>query len=332
MKKTKLFLLSIFFFLSALNINAKDEAPIVLRYAHQNPPNSVAGTQAKLFADMVNQKSNGRVKIEVYPASLIGSIKDMLAMVSKGQIAIHHNTMAGLGDLYEDFAVFDTPYLYRDVNHLIKTTSPDSELMKKFSEEAKKKSNIRVFYTFYFGTRELTCSKSVKSPDDLKGLKVRSIPFPIYSAAVEGLGAIPTPLDFSETYKALSSGIVIGQENPLDTIFSARLYEVQKYLIMTNHIMGMEAVVFNEGIWNKLPKDIQDILTSVAVEVSKKATQMTLDSEKELLGKLKDLKMIVITPKEGLQIEAFKNKTNAVIKNKFGSKFSGYYDAIAKIQ
>jgi len=311
--------------------NSKDK-PIILRYAHMNPTTSVAGQQAKLFSDIVNQKTKGKVKVEVYPDSQLGSIKDMLGMITRGQIAIHHTTMAGLGDLYEDFAVFDTPYLFKDVNHLLKAADTNSELIKKFNEELKRKSRVKVFYTFYFGTRQLTCSKLVKTPDDLKGLKIRAIPFPIYTAAVEGLGAIPTPLDFSETYKALSVGIVAGQENPLDTIYSARLYEVQKYLILTGHIMGMEAVIFNDDVWNKLPKNIQNILNEAAVEAGKKATEMTLESERELLGKLKSLNMTIIGENEGLAVDKFKVRTNALIKEKYGAKYNKYYNIINNIK
>ena len=185
-----------------------------LIYAHMNAPGSVAGKQAEYFADVVKEKTGGSVIIKVFPSSQLGTLQEMAEMVSNGTVAFHHNTMAGIGSLYADYAVLDTPFLYKDVDHLMRVTDVDSPIMQKLNEGLIAKRDVRNIYNFYFGTRQLTANKAVKSPADLKGLKIRAIPFPIYMAAVDGMGAIATPIDFAELPTALATGTADGQENP----------------------------------------------------------------------------------------------------------------------
>ncbi|NLG84025.1 MAG: TRAP transporter substrate-binding protein [Firmicutes bacterium] len=200
------------------------EEPIVLRYAHMNPPTSVAGQQATMLAKLVEEKTKGRVKIQVYPSSQLGGLQEQAEMVSVGTVAIHHNTMAGIGSLYGDFAALDTPYLYKDVAHLMRVTNPwTSPLMKTLNQKLIQTRNVRVFYTFFFGTRQLTCDRPIYSPNDLKGVKIRAIPFPIYTATVQAMGAVAVPLDFAEVPTALATGAINGQEHPPDTILTAKL-------------------------------------------------------------------------------------------------------------
>lgn len=305
---------------------------IVLRYAHMNAPTSVAGKQAILFAELVAKKTNGAVKVDVFPSSQLGTLQEMAEQVSTGTVAFHHNTMAGIGSLYPDFGALDTPYLYRDVDHLMKVANAASPVMQKLSAELVKAKGVRVLYTFYFGTRELTASKEVKSPKDLEGVKIRAIPFPIYMAAVEGMGAVATPVDWADVPTALATGTVAGQENPVDTILSAKLYEIQKYLMLTDHIMGAECVVANEKVFAGLPADIQAQILEAAAETSAQATQMTRDLEAQQLAELKAKGMTVIGAAEGLDVEAFKAKVQAVVDAKFGEKYGALYKEIKAIQ
>jgi tripartite ATP-independent transporter DctP family solute receptor len=311
---------------------AQAEKAITLRYAHMNAPTSVAGMNATMFADLVKEKTGGRVLVEVYPSSQLGTLQEMAEQVSSGVIALHHNTMAAIGSLYEDFAALDTPFLYRDVDHLLKVTDPESPLMQKLGAELIKRRGVRVLYCFYFGSRELTCDRPIYKPEDLNGVKIRSIPFPIYITAVEGLGAVSTPVDWAEVPTALATGAVNGQENPFHVIYANKLYELQSYLMLTNHIMGAEIVVMNEKKWQDLPADLQEKIAEVAKEMSVKATQMTLDLEAEHLQKLKDAGMTVIGPDEGLDVEAFRERTQKLVQERFGEKYGELYNIIKAIK
>jgi len=305
---------------------------IRLKYAHMHTPESVCGRQAEMLAKLIEKKTGGAVKVEIYPASQLGNLQEMAEMVSTGAIAIHHNTMAAIGSLCEPFAAFDTPYLYKSVDHLLKATDPySSPIMQELNQELIKTRDVRVLYTFYFGTRHLTCNKPIYKPEDLKGVKIRSIPFPIYTAAVEGLGATAVPIDWAEVPTALATGIVSGQENPVEIILSAKLYEVQKYLMLTGHIMGAEVVVFNEETWQKLPSSIQEKIMEAAREVSAAATKMMLEAEAQAIQTLKEKGMTVIGPEAGLDVEAFRKSVTKVIQERFGEKFGKIYEVIGKI-
>jgi tripartite ATP-independent transporter DctP family solute receptor len=256
----------------------------------------------------------------------------MVEQVSLGTIAIHHNTMAGIGNIYSGFAALDTPYLYKDANHLMRVINPSSPVMQKLNGYMIKEKGVRVLYSFYFGTRELTCNKAVYSPSDLKGLKIRAIPFPIYQASVEGLGAIAAPVDISELKTALTSGAVAGQENPVDVILSMKFYEMQKYLVMTNHIIAGECVVVNEGIWQKIPADLRAKIQEAASETSAKATKMTMDLEDSQRKALKDKGMTIIDAKSGLKISEFESNTKKVLKAKIGARYDDIYKQIQGVK
>jgi tripartite ATP-independent transporter DctP family solute receptor len=304
----------------------------VLRYSHPNAPTSIAGMQADYFAKKVSEYTKGAVSIEIYPNSALGSLADQAKLVSAGAIALHHNTAAGIGSLFEPFAVLDTPFLYRDVDQLTRVVDPSSPVMTKLNEGLVKKSGVRVLYTFYFGARELTCDRPIKKPADLKGLKIRSVPFPIYQAAIEGMGGIPTALDWAQTPTALSTKVVQGQENPVNTILSAKLYESQGYIMMTNHILGAEIVVINESVWKGLSKAVQQGIAKAAAETSAYATKLTLGQEASDLAGLKAKGMKVIGAAEGLDLEAFRASTKKTVDAKFGSEWAEYYKAIASIK
>lgn len=331
MKKLSLmFLFTAIFVLSSIVASAKTYK---LRYAHMNSPNSVTGIQANMFASLVKKKTNGRVKIQVYPSSQLGNLQEMAEQVQQGVIAFHHNTMAGIGSLFEPLSALDTPFLYRDVNHLMKVVDTStSPVMKNLSNRMIRARGVRILYNFYFGTRQLTSDRAIYQPSDLSKLKIRSIPFPIYVTAVEGLGALATPVNWSEVPTALATGIVNGQENPVDVIYNHKLFELQSHVMLTGHVMAAECVVVNERVWKKLPADIRGQIMEAAQEVSKKATQMTLDREAENLNKIAAAGMTIIGPKQGLDLDAFRKRTKKLVSERFDKKYGDLYYEINQIK
>ena len=307
--------------------------PLVLRYAHMNPSTSPAGMQAQYFADKIAERTNGAIKIEIYPNSQLGTITEMAEMVSQGSVAMHHNTYGGLQPLLEDLGLFDTPYLYRDVNHLLAATDPTSSpVLIELNNKLIATRNVRVLYSFYFGTRELTANIPVYSPADLSGRKIRAIPSAIYMAAVEGMGAVAIPVDWAEVPVALSTGVASGQENPVSTIATSKLYEVQKYLMRTGHIMGSEPVVINEKVWQSLSDAHKTIFQEVARETRDWISKSVLDSEAADLQTLKNNGMTIIGVAEGLKIDEFRASVKRVVDARFGAKWGKYYAQIEAIK
>jgi tripartite ATP-independent transporter DctP family solute receptor len=297
-----------------------------------NPPNSASGIQAQMLADAIAKNTNGQVKVTVYPSSQLGKLQELAEAVSTGTIALSHNTAGGIGSLHEPFAALDTPYLYRDIDHLLKVMDVDSPVMKKLNEGLIKNAGARVLYAYYFGTRQLTTNKPVKTPADLAGQKIRAIPFPIYMSAVEGMGAVPVPVDWAEVPTALATGKVNGQENPVNVVLSSKLYETQSHLMLTGHIMNAQVIVINEKAWQKFTPAQREQIAKAAAEVRQKASDMVRNQEAEETEKLRALKMNVIGPTEGLDVDAFRAAVRKVVNAKFAAKYGDLYKEIAAIK
>lgn len=315
-----------------LGTTAHAQKPIEFRYGHMNPPTSAAGMQANWLAEAIAKNTNGQIRVAVYPSSQLGKLQELAEAVSTGTIALSHNTAAGIGSLFEPFAALDTPYLYRDVDHLMKVVDTNSPVMKSLNEGLVKAAGVRVLYAYYFGTRQLTANKPVRRPADLSGQKIRAIPFPIYMTTVESMGAVPVPVDWAEVPTALATGKVQGQENPVNVVLSSKLYETQSHLMQTGHIMNAQVVVINEKAWQGLTAAQRDQLSAAAAEVRKRATDMVRQSEAEETAKLKELKMTVIGPAEGLDVVAFRTSVRKVVDAKFGAKFGDLYKSIEAVR
>lgn len=310
---------------------SRAQAPLELRYGHMNPPQSAAGIQAQMLADEIAKNSAGGVKVTVYPSSQLGKLQELAEAVSTGTIALSHNTAAGIGSLHEPFGALDTPYLYRNYDHLMKVMDVNGPVLKALNEGLIKAAGVRVLYAYYFGTRHLTANKAVREPGDLTGMKIRAIPFPIYNTAVQGLGAVPIPVDWSEVPTALATGTVNGQENPANVILSSKLYETQSHMMLTGHIMNAQLIVMNERTWQRLTPQQRDAISAAAVKVSKEASEMVRKSEAEEIEKLRGLKMNVIGPAEGLKIDAFRASVGKLVQERFGVKFGDLYKQIAAV-
>ncbi len=198
--------------------------------------------------------------------------------------------------------------------------------------------NVRILYSFYFGTRELTANFPVYSPPaDLAGKKIRAIPSPpIYLAAVEGMGgAVAVPIDWSEVPVALSTGVADGQENPpVSTLVTSNIYEVQKYAMMTDHIMGSEPVVINEKVWQALSDEHKQIFSEVARETRDWASSYVQENEAKDVQTLKDKGMTIITASDGLKVDEFRSSVSKVVEERFGGDAWGgkYYEMIHAIK
>ena len=310
----------------------KARAQTVLRYGHNNDPASVAGAQADWFAQALGAASGGDIKVDVYPASQLGKLQELAEAVSLGTIAFSDNTAGALGSLYEPFAALDTPYLYRDVDHLMAVTDVNSAVMQELNKGLIAAANVRVIYAHYFGRRNLTCNKAIKTPADLAGVKIRSVPFPIYTSAVEGMGAVAVPVDWSEVPTALATGVVQGQENPVNVVLKVKLYEVQSHLMLTGHMSNAEVVVMNEDVWQGLTAKQKAAVETAATQTREKATKAILDNEATETQKLRDLGMTVIGPEEGLDEAAFRASVNKLVQERFGAKYGDLYAKIAAVQ
>lgn len=187
---------------------------------------------------------------------------------------------------------------------------------------------MRIVASLFQGTRQLTSKEKVLSPKDMAGKKYRGVPIKLWSSMLTGMGAVATPVEVSELATALATGLVVGQENPLPNIFNLKLFEVQKYVMLTGHMQSILSVFINENVYQKIPAADRAIMERTMIEVG----QNTLAWDNETSAKYrKDLEargMIFVEPKDGLDVEAFRKSVLAQVNKDF-PEWSKY---IAQIQ
>lgn len=298
---------------------------VTLRYAHMSASDSVAGMQAEFFARRVAELSDGRLAVEVFPASFIGDTAEQLAMARDGTIDIHHTTAGALATLVEGFTVLDTPYRISDPERLSRIVDLRSPLMTRLDGELRHETGLRVLYTFYFGTRHLSFDGPALSPVDLRGAPIRANPYPVYELAVAILGGVPTPVDWNRIQAALATGAARGQENPIETIYSSDLYRWQSHLMLTGHIVGAEIVVMNERSWALLPRRDREALAEAATETGRWASGETLTMEAAKLETLRSLGMRVVGEADGLRTDLFKARAERFLAAEYGERLAPYF-------
>lgn len=308
---------------------APAEAQIKLRYAHVGVANAPQTLYADEVAKLVKERTQGRVEIQVFANSQLGGVAEMVDGVKSGAIAIGHHDFASLGRILPSTAVFNTPFVYRDAEHSLRATDARlSPALQAINKELIEKGSMRIVGSFFQGTRHLTSKEKVLSPADMKGKKYRGVPVKLWSSMLTGMGAIATPVEVSELATALATGLVVGQENPLPNIFNLKLFEVQKYVMLTGHMQSVLSVFVNERIWQSIPAADRKILEDTMAEVGQK----TLAWDKESFDKYrKDLEakgMVFVEEKDGLDLAAFRK----AVLDQVAKDFPDWTNYISQIQ
>ena len=301
---------------------------VTLRWGDVVPATHPSVQMIDRIAADVKAKSNGRIAIQSFPAGQLGSSRDMIEAVANGTQQVVTEGAANFGAWVPSISVVESPYIWRDADHLVKAMA--GPVGKAFNDELVAKRGMRILGTTYYGTRQLTTSsKPVKTPADLVGFKLRVPENDVFKAMAEAWGAKPTPMNFGELYLALKQGAIDGQENPLPTIKSGKFDEVQKYLVLTAHIITPRIVVVNEAFWQGLaPADRQIIADAVKEGIAWQNEEL-IKQEKALVTELKAAGMTVVTP----DVNAFRAPVVAKVPKLFESKWgAGMYERISTQQ
>jgi len=308
-------MVSILFALSPAGTQAQQ--PRVLRFASTDLPNSPIGYSVVKFIELVEKRSNGSLKIASFPSLQLGNLAEQIQGVKFGTIDIADNDFAAMATFMPRLSALNAPYVYRDYEHLRKVLDQEHPIMKEVNEALIKTAGIRILTPNPFGTRNLITNKPVYRPEDLKGVKIRAIPWPLYIATVEGFGAVPTPVDWAEISTAVATGAVAGLENSLGIIYENKLHRTLKYIMLTRHVLGTNAHIINEKVYQSLSPEHQRILQESAKEAFRLTMQNTRDTESQYMQKLKAEGVTFIGPEEGLDFESFRRRTIAAVVQKF---------------
>lgn len=207
----------------------------------------------------IKEETNGRLNITIYPDSVLGGDTSMIAETISGAIRTYVLPIDLLAPRDPVFGIFGVGFAFPDYNHV--WAAVDGALGNLLRAKAEQVGLYRLPKSFGHGYRQITTrTKPINGPGDLKGFKIRLPVAPLLIALFRHLGASPTAINFNEVYSALQTGVVDGQENPLVLIDTAKLYEVQKYCSLTNHVWAGFHMSFNVPAWKALPPDVQHIV------------------------------------------------------------------------
>jgi tripartite ATP-independent transporter DctP family solute receptor len=297
---------------------------VTIRWGDVVPATHPSVQMIERIAIDVKAKSGGRIAIQAFPGGQLGSSRDMIEAVANGTQQIVTEGAANFGAWVPSISVVESPYVWRDADHLVKAMA--GPVGRAFNDELVAKRGMRILGTTYYGTRQLTTSsKQVKTPADLTGFKLRVPENDVFKAMAEAWGAKPTPMNFGELYLALKQGAVDGQENPLPTIKSGKFDEVQKFLVLTGHIITPRLVVVNETFWKGLkPADQKIIEDAVAAGIAWQNAELA-KQEKELVETFKAAGMTVVP----VDVEAFRKPVVSAVVPKFEAKWGkGTYEKL----
>ena len=260
----------------------------VQRYAWplgtSSPEDTVTQLYSQKFADEVNRLSKGKMKIEVYPNSTLGGDRELLESCSDGDIPFVVQNTAPQVTFMPDTAVFDLPSAFTTIEEA--RAAVDNPVFYKKMEKVYEKGGFKLLGYADQGFRVMSTNKEVKSIDDFKGQKIRTMENSYHMDFWKALKANPTPMTFSEVYIGLQQKTIDAQENPYEVIVSSKLYEQQDYVVETNHLPHYISLIVSDEFYKDLPKDQQKIIeeaAETAKEYARKASDERIEDRMKVI-------------------------------------------------
>lgn len=292
MKKVLVFLFSIILFISCSTDDKQSGESMVLSFGTQENPGHPLYVGYEAFAEKLAELSGGTMNVELFPSSQLGTSKEMFDQVMTGELDMATAGYPDMSYIIPELILVGQVYVVRDYSHLLKII--DSDYGKMINQEFES-LGVHVAGVWYSGMRQTTSSRPLNSIDDFKGLKLRTPQVASLITFTEAVGASASPIAFSELYLALQTGQVEAQENPLSTIESQKIYEVQDYLAITDHFLASAAIFINSDKYRSFT-DEQKGWFNEAVKYGGEVSKSIFDEEEEdLLDKFQNEYDITIT-------------------------------------
>ncbi len=276
---------------------APAQAQTTIKIGYATSPTSHYGVGSTVFCDEVEKRTGGRYKCQQFPNSALGGEREMVEAVQLGTLDVVNTSTGPIGNFVPEINIVDIPFLFRDYEHARKTLDGPigDELRAKFPA----KGLIALAWTEN-GFRHMTNSKRpVNTPDDLKGLKIRTMQNKVHIQAFQSIGVQPTPMAFPELFTALQQGTVDGEENPIPVILSAKFAQVQKYLSLTAHVYSPAMILVSPALWNKLSDADKKAFTEAGKAASAAQRKKVNDDEASGIEELRKAGMQVVMNPDG---------------------------------
>ncbi|HVL57138.1 MAG TPA: C4-dicarboxylate TRAP transporter substrate-binding protein [Burkholderiaceae bacterium] len=296
-----------------------------IRFAHSLSTSEPAHQAAEYFAKNVAERTKGRVQIQVFPGEQLGSGKDVNEMIRQGANVMNITDPGYLSDFVPDIGVLNGPYLVATPQDYAKLLASDwyRGIEKKLEQAGFK----LIMANGFFGQRHVIADKPVRRPEDIAGITVRVPPNTMWIETFKAMGARPTTVQWSEVYNALQQNVVQAAEAPLGSLWGAKLHETRKVISMTGHFTAFVMWPMNAGYFNRLPKDVQQVLIEEGAKAGDYMTKLTLEQQQSYVDRFKQAGVTFVTD---VDLPAFQKATASVYKA-FPKWSPGLHETVTQI-
>ncbi len=263
----------------------------IIKIGNVIPAADILNVALKRFGDLLAEKTGGQVEVQLFPAGQLGGEVDLTQQTSIGSLQVVATGVTG----FDTYDLLFLPYVFKSSDHMFKVLR--GEIGHQWADQWAKKAGIRTIGYIERSPRNLTTTKTkVVKPQDAKGLKIRTPQVECMLATWEAVGAKPTPMAFPEVFTSLQTGVIDGQENPVELIYNSAFYEVQKYLMLTKHVLMPFLIGMNDKFWQGLSPDVQKKLNESMRAAEEYGQKLVAEKEADYLSKLKAKGMEVVEP------------------------------------
>ena len=281
------------------------DAQTTIRAAFGSMPAHPSFVGLQCFEKLAEERSGGSLAIELYPDRQLGEERETVEGLQIGSVDMTVVSTGPLGAFVPEVGVLDLPFVFKDSAHVYEVLDGEvgQDLLAKFDDQG-----IVGLAWWENGWRHLTAKKAVAAPDDLQGVKLRTMQNPVHIAAFQQLGAAPIPMVWGEVFTSLGQGIIDAQENPITVIYLNSLWEVQSHLILTGHVYGPHAVLFSKAIFETLSEDDQKVIREAVAECTTVARETSAKLDAEYRGLIAEKGMVV----EEVDLAPFRERTKDI--------------------
>lgn len=279
----------------------ESDGDVIIRFAHGQPESNERHEAVMHFKELVEEQSD--MEVRVYPNEQLGTEAEMIESVTLNDLQM---VAASAFSQYDQrISIFELPYLFESYEEAWEVLDGDvgEEVAEPFLE-----NNLKIIAYFENGMRHVTANKKIESPEDFRGLNIRTPEFPLSLATFQAMGANPTPMAFGELYMALQQRTVDAQENPISNIYTSRFQEVQQYLNKTTHQYMPLPVAISDDFWESLSEEQQQVVETSAQEAAQYHRDLIVENEEKIEDILEEEGMEVVE----VDIEPFREQTESV--------------------
>jgi C4-dicarboxylate-binding protein DctP len=309
---------------AAMSVSAV-AADYVLKFSHVVSENTPKGKAAVFFEKRLEELSKGKIDVQVYPSSQLYKDKAVLKAIKLDSVQMACPSFSKFGKFVPQLALFDLPFLFRDIDHLHKVQ--DSAVGQKLKDMVTAKGYVALDFWDNAFKQFTSSKKALIKPEDAKGQKFRIMSSKVLEAQFKAVGANPQMMPFSEVYSALQQGVIDGQENTNSNIYTKKFYEVSKYMTVSNHGYLGYLVVLSKKFWDSLPADLQANVKQAMKEATAEERKLAVELDKSQFAEIekyaKETKKLDITVLTAEQANAWRKVMGNIYPEFYDEKVIG---------